>query len=423
MAILKKNIWFLFYTVTFFFFILFVLFSYLTWKNIYKDYETTQENTVKLIADSTHSLFKTQEIILNIVGNRFLEDETYKNNPSAMTTLNAALSDSPSMEAIALVTTEGNMTFASGGYDATKFPNLLQQDISKDSFIATLNSHKMVFGRTYYFEPIHQWITPIRKAIRDRNNTIVTVITAALRVEDSFGNLGMTPSKHNNYSVSIIRDEDFYLQYTSHNHLSNEALYLTPIPQKEIQGIYDAIYKTHHITINEFKKNKNILSFIYTNSEKIRYLCSLHYDETYQLWIDVRIPFEMISKNFLELFVTYSLIFILIVITLFALFSIIAKADKKRNAALVDQATHDQLTGLSNRSYLQNNIKEWIFHNAPPFSLLYIDMDHFKNINDTFGHHCGDSLLIEFSQRLKAVLPSHSIINLFINPGSCVQVS
>ena len=105
MSLFKKNIWFLFYTVTVFFFILFGVFSYLSWKNIYKDYKTMQENTVKLIADSTHSLFKTQEIILNIVGNRFLEDEHYKHNPSAMTTLNAALSDSPSMEAIAIVTT------------------------------------------------------------------------------------------------------------------------------------------------------------------------------------------------------------------------------------------------------------------------------------------------------------------------------
>lgn len=369
-----------------------------------------QENTVKLIADSTHSLFKTQEIILNIVGNRFLEDEHYKHNPSAMTTLNAALSDSPSMEAIAIVTTDGHMTFSSGGYDVTKFPNLLHQEASRDSFLATLKSHKMVFGRTYYFEPIKQWITPIRKAIRDKNDNIVTIITAALRVKDSFGSFGITSDKYHDYSVSIVRDEDFYFQYTSKNGINHEAIYLAPMSKEEIKDIQKAIYKTHHLTIDEFKKNNNIASFMYISPKKIRYLCSLKYDETYKLWIDVRIPFEIILKDFRELFFIYCIIFILIVGTLFTLFKMIAQADKKRNAALVFQATHDQLTGLPNRSYLQNNIKEWIFQNAPPFSILYIDMDHFKNVNDSFGHQYGDALLVKFSQRLTSMLPPHSII-------------
>jgi len=106
---------------------------------------------VKLIADSTRSLFKTQETVLNIVGNRFLEDENYKNNPHAMMTLNATLIDNPSIDAIALVTPNGTMTFVSGGYDVTTFPNLLEQESSRDSFLETLKSHKMVFGRTYLF--------------------------------------------------------------------------------------------------------------------------------------------------------------------------------------------------------------------------------------------------------------------------------
>ncbi|AHJ14061.1 hypothetical protein [Sulfurospirillum multivorans] len=151
MAIIKKNIWFIFYVFALFFLVLFATLSYLSWTNIYKDYLNTQENMVKLIADSTRSLFKTQETVLNIVGNRFLEDENYKNNPHAMMTLNATLIDNPSIDAIALVTPNGTMTFVSGGYDVTTFPNLLEQESSRDSFLETLKSHKMVFGRTYLF--------------------------------------------------------------------------------------------------------------------------------------------------------------------------------------------------------------------------------------------------------------------------------
>ena len=115
MALIKKNIWLIFYIFTLFFLILFATLSYFGWKNIYQDYQTTQENMVKLITDSTRSLFKTQETILNIVGNRFLEDENYKNNPNAIITLNATLIDNPSIDAIALAQSDGTMTFVSGG--------------------------------------------------------------------------------------------------------------------------------------------------------------------------------------------------------------------------------------------------------------------------------------------------------------------
>ncbi len=410
MAKIQQNIWFIFYVFALFFLILFATLSYINWKTIYKDYVITQENKVRLIADSTRSLFKTQETILNIVGAHVLEDNNHQTNPDAIMTLNTTLLDNPSIDAIALVKTDGTMTSVSGGYDVTKFPNLLEQESSRDSFLATLKSHKMVFGRTYYFKPIEQWIVPIRKAIRDKNGRIVTIITAALRVKDSFGSFGMNADQSHRHSISIVRDEDFYFQYLSDDEIDNTLAYSTPIKPNEREAIQEAITLTHHITMDEFREHEYLISFINTDLKGKRYLTSLTYDKTYKLWISVRIPLNIVLQDFLQKFAIYFAIFVFINAIFFLLFKTIAKADAKRNADLIFQATHDQLTNLFNRSYLQKNISDWLFEGAPPFSILYIDLDHFKNINDNFGHQYGDYLLVELAKRIKAVTPKNATI-------------
>ena len=57
----------------------------------------------------------------------------------------------------------------------------------------------------------------------------------------------------------------------------------------------------------------------------------------------------------------------------------------------------DPLTGLGNRRYgemtLTARIEDW-YTNATPFGVLFIDIDHFKNINDTYGHKIGDDILV-----------------------------
>ncbi|WP_246125691.1 EAL domain-containing protein [Alkalicoccus halolimnae] len=64
-------------------------------------------------------------------------------------------------------------------------------------------------------------------------------------------------------------------------------------------------------------------------------------------------------------------------------------------------AYHDELTGLPNRRYFQNELEKFIGENKKTAALLLIDLDGFKNINDTFGHSNGDKLLQSVSERMK----------------------
>ena len=68
------------------------------------------------------------------------------------------------------------------------------------------------------------------------------------------------------------------------------------------------------------------------------------------------------------------------------------------------EATHDSLTGLPNRSLLVRRAAEYLSAPDAAVSLLLVDLDHFKSINDTLGHPTGDRLLQAAAQRLQAVL-------------------
>ena len=68
-------------------------------------------------------------------------------------------------------------------------------------------------------------------------------------------------------------------------------------------------------------------------------------------------------------------------------------------------ATTDELTGLYNRRYFMDKLaqqKALSERNGTDFVVFYCDLDHFKHINDTFGHHTGDIVLQKFAEILKA---------------------
>jgi len=73
----------------------------------------------------------------------------------------------------------------------------------------------------------------------------------------------------------------------------------------------------------------------------------------------------------------------------------------------------DALTKIPNRMQFQHLLQRSIARArraGKPLSLFYIDIDHFKEINDTFGHLAGDTTLETVAERLSAALPDHSII-------------
>jgi diguanylate cyclase (GGDEF)-like protein len=75
-------------------------------------------------------------------------------------------------------------------------------------------------------------------------------------------------------------------------------------------------------------------------------------------------------------------------------------AEKSLEESLRDLANIDELTGLPNRRALENELDRRL-RGGGELSLLFLDLDRFKDVNDTLGHLVGDRLLIEIGSRLR----------------------
>ena len=77
-------------------------------------------------------------------------------------------------------------------------------------------------------------------------------------------------------------------------------------------------------------------------------------------------------------------------------------------------ARHDELTGLPNRSYLMHLLHDRLATaEIDEVAVLFVDLDHFKTINDSLGHEVGDQLLQVVSERLRSVLRERDVLARF----------
>lgn len=205
-------------------------------------------------------------------------------------------------------------------------------------------------------------------------------------------------------------EEELHL-YANVFHNSGDSIIITD-KENKIIAVNNAFNETTGYTLDELKgKNPKVLSdgstpsHVYKNmwlglNSKGFWQGEMNdrkkNGETYPKWMSISVSYSNTGE----------------VLHYIASFADISerKADQERIHYL---AHHDALTGLINRFSLEERLLQAIsvaHRNQDKLALMFIDMDRFKNVNDTMGHPAGDALLVEVAQRLKRCVRESDIV-------------
>jgi len=395
-AIFKKNVWMIFYIIFLISLIIFLFLIYKVDKSEYNEFTEKQENLTKITANSINSIFLQYEMVLDILGSQLVKNKLYKDFESSRKLLDNLLTVNTNLLAFALVKENGQIYVTSTNLSKIKdLPNLLDLEETRDTFLKSLNSKEMVIGRTYYSNELKNIVIPIRKAIRDKDGNVIAVIIAGIKVDKNFKLLSDTQSK-----TVLIRGDDRYIQlldYTKSNHL--KKFYKIQVPLEHLEDNIRKIETKYNQKIDDIQNNENIVTIEYKAlmiSKNV--LASVQYLKRYNLWVISQIEKIIIEEQINKKILIISIFFLIVLFIFYLLIRSIDKFEMKKQKALYYQATHDYLTNLNNRFYLSKNFEEKEI--LDKYTLFFIDLDNFKNINDNYGHAIGDYILKEVASRL-----------------------
>ncbi|MGZ8360987.1 MAG: diguanylate cyclase domain-containing protein, partial [Allosphingosinicella sp.] len=123
--------------------------------------------------------------------------------------------------------------------------------------------------------------------------------------------------------------------------------------------------------------------------------------------VRVAMPDLRLFNTIWPIVLTSAVAVVLVMSTLYRSLVELVEELERREISAQHQALHDQLTGLANRALLEDRLEQVVGRyrrTGESAALLMLDLDRFKQVNDTLGHVAGDALVQEVGNRLKRLL-------------------
>jgi len=407
MIIIKKNLWLAFYCIAVFWSLLTATAAYYTYQSVYQDISLEQKNITQISANSLSSTFKQYETILHIVAAELVRDDSADDKDAINSILSSAVNMDKTILAFGVFNVKGEPIVGAPLLPNLDKASLLSLPQSQATFLEALKATNVVLGRTYFSEVLGEVILPFRKAVRDSEGKTLFVLSLAVSLKQGFDYFIHSVQESQVHDVFLYREKDRYFQLAPIKQIYDKDIYNLQIPLEAVnQSVaqlvertgqsYDAIKSRGGIVYNELRhpSRQSMTASVYLNR--------------YNVWLTTEVKFKVFNQLFIEKATTLFVLYLLSLSIMFILFRYIALNEENKNKALTYQATHDYLTGLYNRFYLEQYLAN--FTKDEVFTLIYVDIDNFRSINESYGHNQGDMVLKEVAHRLNKIVSEDKLL-------------
>ncbi len=384
-----KKTWLLFHFLAFSALVILIVSISSKYDELEQQLQTEQHYITRLFDSYISTALSQFEAMSDLISDEMIRTKNLQTD-----IIDRVVANNPLLIGYALFEPDGKTISLSNTMESVTFPNLLTYDATKTWFKQALMRDQMSIGRPYYLKSLNKWLIPIRKRMVNKEGKVIGIISSGLDLQAL--SLQWNDNTNSRRTIQAILNYGFYPVLRT-NLARNHYLqyYNNPIDTMQLQEI-ERLLALQNLSINILRQTGKIAQL---KTHDNRYVTAL-YNEKYQLWISTGESDYLLRQALIRYALNHSIFCLLFLIVIFLLFRWVIRIEKSKVLALTYRVEHDLLTGLNNRSIL-NDIERKYYRKKQSFSLLYIDLDHFKSINDSYGYSYGDLLLIEVSKRIK----------------------
>jgi diguanylate cyclase (GGDEF)-like protein len=369
--------------------------GYWSWQREVREVNSNLQIQAGFLASASQAVFDNLGNGLAPLGELLQTHDVLNHPEQARPLLEKFQARFPEVGSMAVIRPDGLMLINTASTPGEALPDFRKDLPYLDQFKTSLTSNSAyILGPPEYGKILKQWRFPFRYSVRDEMGVPLFVIQAAIPLESRgiyLYDLPLPPSSF----IGLLREDG--LQQARWPSSNPNAIYGRPSPgplaklRREQPNMKEGLFSGYSSWINSEKQRIGAFKRL------------LHLPIYAYVSIPMSYVFEHWWRNNLPTLGTF-----LVYLAIFAYVAHrVTRHERIHSTELHGQARLDGLTGTPNRTGADERLKRQLHlaaETGQSFAVLFIDMDRFKDINDTLGHSAGDELLAEVVRRLSTHL-------------------